>query len=111
MELITKFLARQVSMPNYNHLHSSSASIKKNARHNDVRFDFNENGQHVFNLTHHTIILFIKTHNFAAATGKLFFPEYGFTTFRNIQNKKKKTLSANRKPSVFQSAKKSDFSL
>lgn len=29
MELITKFLARQVSMANYNHLHSSSASIPK----------------------------------------------------------------------------------
>lgn len=29
MELITKFLARQVSMANYNHLHSSSASIQK----------------------------------------------------------------------------------
>lgn len=40
-----------------------------------------------------------------------FSPEYGFTAFRNIQNKKKKTLSANRKPSVFQSAKKSDFNL
>lgn len=40
-----------------------------------------------------------------------FFPEYRFTTFQNIQSKKKKTLSANRKLPVFQSAKKSDFSL
>lgn len=39
----------------------------------------------------HRIIFFSPfTHNFAAATGKLFFPEYRFTTFRNIQRKKKK---------------------
>lgn len=90
MELITKFLVRQVSMANYNHLHSSSASIKKNARHNAVRFDSIENGQHVFNLTHHTIILFIKTPNFAAATGKLFFQSMDLQHSGIFKTKRKK---------------------